>query len=115
MTRYIIKRLLMTIPVMLGVIVIVFFIRAITPGDPVNSLLPEISTEEQRAELREKLGLDDPLPVQFVKYVKDVFTGDLGTSYRTKQPVLDELLSRLSTTAVICFGAVSIGFLLGVP
>ena len=115
MTRYVIKRLLMTIPVMLGVILIAFCIRAITPGDPVDSLLPEISTEEQREALREDLGLNDPLPVQFINYVKDVFTGDLGTSYRTKQPVLEELLSRLSTTAVICFGAVAIGFLLGVP
>ena len=115
MTRYVIKRLLMTIPVMLGVILIAFVIRAITPGDPVDALLPEIATEEQRVELREELGLNNPLPVQFVDYVLDVFSGDLGTSYRTKQPVLEELLSRLSTTAVICFGAVAIGFMLGVP
>ena len=115
MTRYIIKRLLWTIPVIIGVILIVFCLRAITPGDPVDNLLPEDATLEQREALREELGLNDPLPVQFVKYVADVFTLDLGTSYKTKLPVLDEILDRLPTTAIICFGAVALGFFLGVP
>lgn len=115
MFRYIVKRVLFLIPIMVGVIVIVFCIRAITPGDPIDNLLSEDATEEQRQELREELGLDRPLPEQFVIYIKDVVTGDLGTSYTTKQPVLEELLTRLPVSLIVCFGAVAIGVIIGVP
>ena len=115
MLKFIAKRVLFLIPIMLGVMVIVFVIRAITPGNPVDSLLSEDATEEQRAELTAELGLDQPLPVQFVRYVGDAITGDLGTSYTTKQPVLQELLTRLPISLIVCFGAVAIGVLLGVP
>ena len=115
MFRYIVKRVLFLIPIMVGVIVIVFCIRAITPGDPIDNLLSEDATEEQRKELREELGLDRPLPEQFVIYIKDVVTGDLGTSYTTKQPVLEELLTRLPVSLIVCFGAVAIGVIIGVP
>ena len=67
MLRYTLKRLLMLIPIMLGVLVIIFAIRAITPGSPLDSLLSEDASEEQRQELSEQLGLDDPLPIQFIK------------------------------------------------
>ena len=115
MFRYILKRILFLIPIMLGVVIIVFCIRAITPGDPIDNLLSEDATEEQRQELREELGLDKSLPEQFVIYVKDVVTGDLGTSYTTKQPVLTELLNRLPVSLTVCFGAVAIGVMIGVP
>lgn len=115
MLKFIAKRVLFLIPIMLGVMVIVFAIRAITPGDPVDSLLSEDATEEQRAELAAELGLDQPLPVQFVRYVGDAITGDLGTSYTTKQPVMQELLTRLPVSLIVCFGAVAIGVILGVP
>ncbi len=115
MARYITKRLLWMIPVIVGVILIVFFLRAITPGDPVDNLVSEDASEEVKEALREELGLNDPLAIQFVKYVGDVFTFDLGTSYITKQPVLQEILNRLPTTAIICFGAVILGFIFGVP
>lgn len=115
MLRFVAKRLLMLIPIMLGVTLIIFCIRAFTPGDPIDSLLPDTATEEQRQELREELGLDKPLPVQFIKYVAGVVTGDLGTSYVTKQPVLQEILSRMPTTIMVCFSAVFLGILLGVP
>ena len=115
MFRYIVKRVLFLIPIMVGVIVIVFCIRAITPGDPIDNLLSEDATEEQRQELREELGLGRPLPEQFVIYIKDVVTGDLGTSYTTKQPVLEELLTRLPVSLIVCFGAVAIGVIIGVP
>lgn len=115
MLKFIIKRVLFLVPIMLGVMVIVFIIRAITPGNPVDQLLSEDATPEQRQELTEELGLDQPLPVQFVRYVGDAVTGDLGTSYTTKQPVLDELLTRLPISLTVCFGAVLIGVLFGVP
>lgn len=114
-TRFLIKRILMLIPIMLGVMIIIFGIRAITPGDPLDSLLSETATQEQRAQLASQLNLDKSLPVQFVYYVKGVVTGDFGTSYTTHQPVLTEILSRFPTSIKVCFGAVFIGLLLGVP
>lgn len=115
MLKFVIKRVLFLIPIMLGVMVIVFAIRAITPGNPVDQLLSEDATEEQRQELTAELGLDQPLPIQFVRYVGDALTGDLGTSYTTKQPVLNELLTRLPVSLAVCFGAVLIGVILGIP
>ena len=115
MLKFIGKRLLALIPIMLGVMVIIFCIRAITPGDPVDMLFPDTATEEERMEMREELGLTDSLPVQFVKYVADVVRGDLGTSYITKQPVMQEILQRMPTTMAVCFGAVFLGIILGVP
>lgn len=115
MLKFVIKRVLFLIPIMLGVMVIVFAIRAITPGNPVDQLLSEDATEEQRQELTAELGLDQPLPVQFVRYVGDALTGDLGTSYTTKQPVLSELMTRLPVSLIVCFGAVLIGVILGIP
>ncbi|MFI3169687.1 MAG: ABC transporter permease [Faecalibacterium sp.] len=115
MFQYIIKRILWLIPIMLGVLIIVFALQSITPGDPIDSLLGESATEEQRTALREELGLDKSIPEQFVIYVKGVVQGDLGTSYITKAPVMDELLQRLPVTMTICFGAVFLGVLMGVP
>lgn len=115
MVRFLVKRILMLIPIMLGVIIIIFCIRAVTPGNPVDSLLSETATDEQRAALEAELNLDKPLPVQFLYYVKGVVTGDFGTSYTTHEPVLKEILERFPTSIKVCFGAVFIGLVLGVP
>ena len=88
MTKFVLRRVLLMIPILLGVTLLIFILRAVTPGDPVDSLLSQNATPEQRAELREELGLNDPLVIQFFRYVKDVFTGDLGLSYSTRQPSL---------------------------
>lgn len=99
MLRYIVKRILFMIPVLFGVTLIVFSLMYITPGDPASMLLGDGATAEAIAEKREELGLNDPYAVQLFNYVKGVVTEmDLGTSYRTKQPVIDEILSRLPNT-----------------
>lgn len=113
--RFLGRRLLMLIPIILGVTLIIFCIRAITPGNPVDSLLPDTATEEQRMELTQQLGLDKPLPVQFLVYLKNVVTGDFGTSYTTHRPVLEEILERFPISVRVCFGAVLIGLVIGVP
>lgn len=113
--HFLLKRVLMLIPIMLGVTLIIFCIRAVTPGNPVDSLLSENATDEQRQELTHELGLDKSLPEQFIIYVKNVCTGDLGTSYTTHRPVMEELLERFPTSLKVCFGAVLIGLILGVP
>lgn len=115
MGKFILRRVLMIIPIMLGVILIIFILRAVTPGDPVDQLLSQNATEEQREAKREELGLNDPLIVQFFTYVKNVVTGDFGESYKTHQPVLGEILERFPYTVIICFGAVAIGLILGIP
>lgn len=115
MLRYITKRTLMVIPVMLGVLVIVFFLQAITPADAADMLLPD-GTDEEKGVLREEMGLDNPLIQQFGRYVYDLVTkGDFGTSYKTRQPVAQELMVRLPITIVLALGSVLLGVTLGVP
>ena len=116
MTKYILKRILYIIPVMFGVIVVVFLMKAATPGDPVLELLPATATEEQKDAMREELGLNDPLPIQFVDYVVGIVTrGDLGTSYKTKQPVMTEILQRLPNTLIVAVLAMALSQVIATP
>lgn len=115
MAKFILRRILLIIPVMLGVITIIFVLRAITPGDPVDQLLSTNATEEEREAKREELGLNDPLIVQYVTYLGDVVTGDFGESYKTHQNVLVEVMQKFPCTLIVCFGAVVLGALLGIP
>ncbi len=114
MVRYIIKRILLLIPILLGVSAIIFALKTVTPGDPARQILGNQATEEQVAEKREELGLNDPVIVQYVKYIVGVCHGDFGESYRTGEPVLSEIVPRLGTSAKITLGAVAIGAILGV-
>ena len=99
MIRFIGKRLLMMIPVVFGVILVVFTMMYITPGDPARSMLGEAAAEEEVENLREELGLNDPYLVRLGRYIKDmILHGDLGTSYTTKQPVTTEIMTRFPTT-----------------
>ena len=115
MLKYIGKRILMLIPVLLGVMIIIFFFKVISPGDPIDSLLPSDATEEERQIKREELGLDEPVIIQFKNYVVGVLHGDLGTSYKSGAPVRGEVLGRLKVSVVICFGAVLLGLVMGLP
>jgi peptide/nickel transport system permease protein len=99
MARYALSRILGAIPVMFGVLVVVFLMVRLVPGDPVQIMLqgrPVREGDEER--LRQQLGLDRPIPVQFVIFVGDLARGDLGTSFRTHRPVRDEILTRLPNT-----------------
>ena len=116
MTKYIIRRLLWLIPVIIGVLAIVFILSAITPGDPVDALLSQEATQEERDELREKLGLNKPVYIQFVNYVVKVVTkADLGTSYQTKQPVAKEMLTRIPVTLKLTFASVIVALIIAIP
>jgi peptide/nickel transport system permease protein len=116
MLRYVVKRLLWLIPVVIGVITIVFLITAITPGDPIAQLLSKEATEAQREALRHQLGLDLPLFTRWVNYVIGVFTRfDFGLSYQTGQPIKGELLSHLPVTILLAVFGVSFGVLTGLP
>ena len=116
MIRYILKRLLMMIPVLLGVMIVVFTIMHITPGDPARMILGEGASAEAVEELREELGLNDPYLVQLARYIKQVvFDLDLGDSYSSKNPVMDELLARFPTTLTLAVLSVLISVIIGVP
>ncbi|MCI2049580.1 MAG: ABC transporter permease [Lachnospiraceae bacterium] len=115
MAKYVIKRLLLLIPILLGVSAIIFVLKTLTPGDPARQILGNDATEEQISAKREELGLNDPVIVQYVRYVGNIVTrGDFGTSYRTNEPVLSEIIPRLWTSAKITLGAVAIGAILGI-
>lgn len=116
MFRYTIKRLILIIPVILGVMLIVFFFQSVSGDDPVDQLLGAGATEEQRAAKREELGLDDPIIIQFGRYVWEFFTtGSLGTSYKSNQPVTQELMTRFPVTIKLALISVGLGTLIGIP
>lgn len=98
MIKYIGKRILMLIPVLLGVVLLVFSMMYFSPGNPEDYILGDMATEEDKAAFREENGLDQPFLIQYVNYVKKAISGDLGTSYTTKQPVAKEIFQRFPTT-----------------
>lgn len=116
MIKYTIKRLFMMIPVILGVMIIVFFFQSVSDVDPTIMLLGSGAKEEAREALRDELGLNDPIVVQFGRYVWNFFTkGDLGTSFKTKLPVTHELMVCFPVTLKLAFISVIVGVLLGIP
>lgn len=115
MIRYILKRILMMIPVLFGVAFVIFTMLYFTPGDPAVQILGEGAAPEAIAALREELGLNAPFVVRFFNYIKDlVWYGDLGISYSTNRPVIDEILSRFPTTLELAALSVLIATFIGV-
>lgn len=112
---YLTRRLLMLIPVILGVLTLTFFMRALIPGDPIMIMFQgEIPpSPELVAELRRELGLDAPLPVQYVAYVAGVVQGDLGRSVRTRRPVTVEIRERYANTVILTLASLLIATVVG--
>ena len=97
-TRYIINRLLFIVPQLFGIILVSFFLLKMIPGDPAILMLGPFATDQAIAEVRTNLGLDKSLFVQFGYYVGNVVQGDLGRSWQTTRPVLEDLLTRFPAT-----------------
>ena len=120
MTRFVIHRLLALIPLVIGVSFLGFLMLQLVPGDPVMMMLGEFSmaTAKDVEALRQQLGFNDPLYIQYWNYFKSLITGDLGTSMRTKKPVIDLILARLPSTFELTFYglifALIFGTLLGI-
>jgi len=118
MTTYIVRRLLISIPVLFGVIVLVFAVTRLLPGDPCRILLGERATDAACFAFDHSRGLDRPIPEQFVTYLGALAHGDLGSSFRTSQPVSALLIERLPMTLELSvfalFFATTVGILLGV-
>jgi len=112
MWLYAARRLLMTIPISLGVTVICFALIYLAPGNPVQSLLPPDATAKDIAELKHYYGLDKPIPIQYFMWLGHALTGDLGTSIQTNQPVLNEVTRALSNTVPIAVISVVLAFVI---
>jgi len=116
MGKYIFRRILSLVPVLIGVSFIVFTLLYLTPGDPARMALGDQATEEAVQEFRNKEGLNDPCLVQFSRYIyKAAFHGDIGRSYVTKRPVTDEITATFPATLKLSALAVTIAILLGIP
>ena len=114
MVGYAIRRLLLLIPIWLGILALVFLMRVLVPGDPVDIMFFGQQTDPAvKQAVRRDLGLDRPLREQFVSYVWGVLRGDLGTSITTRNPVLSDIASRYPYTIVLTVTSLSIALLIG--
>lgn len=98
-----------------GIVLVVFLVLQITPGDPARQIVGLRASEEELEEVRDKLGLNDPVLVQYGRYVGDVLTGDLGYSYKSRQPVADIIAPRITVTAWLLTAGVLLTLLISVP
>jgi peptide/nickel transport system permease protein len=109
------RRLAWFVPTLLGLLVITFTVSRIIPGDPVALIAGDTATPAQVEALRRQLGLDRPLPVQFVGYVGALLRGDMGTSLYTTRPIADDLRSRLPATIELTLVAMAFSIVVGIP
>jgi peptide/nickel transport system permease protein len=114
-TRYLVRRLLLTIPVLFGVATLVFSLIHLVPGDPVQAMLGESASPQDISELRGRLGLDRPLLVQYGAFLEGVARGDLGASLRTNQTVTSAIAERLPATLELAFAAMFVAILISIP
>lgn len=114
MLKYIIKRILMLIPVLIGVSIIVFLIMRVLSPDPAPIVLGQHATQESVEVWREANGLNDPLLLQYWNFVTGAVQGDFGTSYYTKAPVMDEIMSRFPATVELALFAIIIASVFGI-
>lgn len=115
MGKYIGKRMLMMIPIILGISFIIFGILDLTPGDPARNILGDSATNESVEALREEMGLNDPFLVRYAIYIKNALRGDFGTSYKSGLPVLQELMGRFPHSLKLALGSISIVIILSIP
>ncbi len=118
MTTFIIRRLILLLPVLLGITFITFALARLLPGDPCFAVMGEKATVAQCAEYRQRQGLNDPIPIQFVHYLNDIAHADFGQSLRNNRQVTDIVLERLPMTLEVTIGAIffstTFGILLGI-
>lgn len=115
MLRYILKRFIFVIPVLLGATLLVFTIMEFTPGDPARLILGDEATEEDIQNLREEMGLNDPFVVRYVRFVTDMLHGDLGISYRNNLDVSEQIVQRMKNTMILAGAAVFTAVVIGIP
>jgi len=115
MTGYIIRRLLLAIPVLLGIVLVVFTLVRLIPGDPCRAALGERATDEICDAYLARRGLDQPIPAQFVRYLGELVRFDLGDSFRQGRPVTEMLVEKLPVTIELSLAALTFALLVGIP
>jgi peptide/nickel transport system permease protein/oligopeptide transport system permease protein len=115
MYNYLIKRLLSTVPVLIGISLLLFFMLRMLPGDPAQVLAGQMATPEEIENIRHQLGLDRPVYEQYAVYVSHLVRFDLGRSARTQNPVIDEIWARLPNTLLLAVVAILLACLFGIP
>jgi ABC-type dipeptide/oligopeptide/nickel transport system permease component len=114
MLTFLLRRLALAVPTLVGVLVVVFLLLYVAPGDPVQEMVGERADAETIARLRRELRLDEPLPVQFASYIGGVVRGDLGRSYITNRPILGDILDRFPKTLLLAGAAMAIAATVGI-
>src|ERR1041385_6041927 len=115
MFTYILRRVLASLPVLIGVVAVTFALARLIPGNPCTAMLGEKATKEVCARFNHEKGLDRPIPVQFGVFAGDVLRGDLGDSIRFKRPVTQIIIERLPVTIERGIAALLIAVLIGIP
>ncbi len=115
MTTYIIRRLLLSIPVLFGILFATFALARLIPGDPCRAMLGEKATKVVCDEFNHRHGLDKPIPVQFGVYVGEIARGEFGTSFRYSKPITELLKERLPITVELSFAALLVSIFIGIP
>lgn len=113
MFTYTLRRILYTVPIAIGVSIVCFALIHISPGDPLSSVLPEGASPQMIAQVREAYGFDQPLIVQYLRWLGLVLQGDFGVSIANRRPVLDEVMSAIVNTTILGSAAVLFGFIVG--
>lgn len=113
--RFLVRRVLAAVPVVLAVVTLTFAIIHLVPGDPVQVIMGMDADPQRIGEARAALGLDRPLPVQFFDYLGGVLTGDLGTSFFTRQPVLELVLERTPQTLQLAMAGIGMALMISTP
>ncbi|MBA4535736.1 ABC transporter permease [Bacillus aquiflavi] len=113
MMKFIVRRIIQTIPVVFGVTILVFSLMHLIPGDPAQVIAGESAPEKTVEQIRERLGLNDPLPVQYGKFLGNILQGDLGDSVRSSRPVLDEIKHRFWITVELAVYSTILSVFLG--
>jgi peptide/nickel transport system permease protein len=113
--KYSVKRIIILVPVILGVTLLVFMIMSFAPGDPARGILGDNATNEQVQELREEMGLNDPVFIQYGRYILNFLKGDMGTSYSTSQPVASEIAVRFPYTLKLSLVAGLFSVIMAIP
>jgi ABC-type dipeptide/oligopeptide/nickel transport system permease component len=114
MSRFILRRIILSIPTLFGVLVVAFLLLYVAPGDPVESMVGERADSATIARLRAQLRLDDPLPQRFGHYVARVVTGDLGQSYITNRPITQDIRERFPKTLQLAGAAMLLATIIGI-
>lgn len=113
MLRYILRRLLYTLPIALGVSIVCFALVQLAPGDPIDSIIPEGASAEQIELIKADYGFDQPLPVQYLKWLGRVMVGDLGTSIKTGRPVTQEIGPAILNSLLLAGAGITLAFVIG--